>query len=399
LVTGYTTVPESLSSLAAIVNANTINLYAEKVGDPDVELYEFRLGSAWTSAIFLAAYRSPNLSLSGVKPGSHTFMANTLGNNGQYGSTARSAAVSMIDPPDGWTVQATESVDTLLTNGDMEADANWANYSSPTANVRSNVQAHEGTYSRKFTVDNPNEGIQGASFTTVTGSSYGWSAWVYPDDSTSVRVMIRKGSGTGWIVDTVRSGLTQDAWNFISGTYTETAGGAGAYIIFLSGEAWAGSWYIDDVCLMAGTFDNCAPVLYSSSAHIKGLHSGSLVGTYTSPIFDRSASGRYMVYALSDVVLTGAGTAWDDVFAAGETWITNHPEGTPWFSIFALDEAPVVRMTLLHGTSTPPTNETQKLEVLSCIETARYYRLRIVITDPNSGMYAMVENYDLKFCQ
>jgi hypothetical protein len=123
------------------------------------------------------------------------------------------------------------------------------------------------------------------------------------------------------------------------------------------------------------------------------------VGTYTSPIFDRAASGRYLIYVLSDVVLTGAGTAWDDVFAAGEAWITNHPEGTPWSQMFALDEAPVVGMTLKHGTSSPPTDETAKLEILSCIETARYCQIEIVITDPNSGMYAMVENYDLKFCQ
>jgi hypothetical protein len=399
LVGGYTTAPASLGSLAAIVNSNAINLYATKVADPDVELYEFRLGSAWASAILLAALRSPNLSLYGVKPGSHTFMCNTLGNNGQYGGTPRSASVSLIDPPDGWTVQATESVDTLITNGDMEADANWANYGSPSANERSNTQKHEGTYSRKFTVDAANEGIQGAVFTTVTSGEYGWSAWVYPDDTTSVRVKIRKGDNSGFIVDTLKSGLTQDAWNFISGTYTESAGGAGAYIAFESDTADSGSWYIDDACLMAGTFDNCAPVLYSSAAHIRGLHSGSLVGTYTSPIFDRSSSDRYMIYALADVVLTGAGTTWDSVFAEDETWDANHAEGATWAEIFALDQAPVVRMTLLHDTSSPPANETERLEILSCIETARYYQLEVEITDPNSGMYAMVENYDLKFCQ
>jgi hypothetical protein len=50
------------------------------------------------------------MSLKGVKPGSHTFWANTLGNNGLYGETPRSATVTLKDPPDGWTVQAGETV-------------------------------------------------------------------------------------------------------------------------------------------------------------------------------------------------------------------------------------------------------------------------------------------------
>ncbi|HQP29942.1 MAG TPA: phage tail protein [Deltaproteobacteria bacterium] len=110
-VGGYTTRPTSLSSLQAVVNANTINLYASKVSDPDVELYEFRLGSSWAGAIFLGAFRSPNMSLYGVKPGIHTFLVNTLGNNGQYGATPRSATVALIDPPDGWAVQSTQTCD------------------------------------------------------------------------------------------------------------------------------------------------------------------------------------------------------------------------------------------------------------------------------------------------
>lgn len=42
-----------------------------------------------------------------------------------------------------------ETVDVeLVTNGDMELDANWPNYATPETNERSNVQAHGGTYSR-----------------------------------------------------------------------------------------------------------------------------------------------------------------------------------------------------------------------------------------------------------
>lgn len=399
-VTGYQDAPASLAALMAVVNANAVNLYAAKVSDPDVELYEFRLGSAWTSAIFLAALRSPNLSLYGVKPGSHTFMANTLSNNGQYGSTPRSATASLIDPPDGWTVQATESIDTLVANGTMEADSNWNDYGSPTANARSDVQAHEGTYSRKFTSDGAGDGIKSDTFSLVSGRDYGWSAWVYPASAqTRVTVKVRKGDDSGDEVDAEKGSLTAGSWNFVTGTFTATAGGASAYIAFSDDDGDTGDWYVDDVCLMAGTYDNCAPVLYSGTANIKGLHSGSLVGTYTSPIFDRSSSARYMVYALAGVSFVGAGTAWEDVFAAAETWDENVAAGATWAEIFATSAAPVVRMTLKHGDASPPASETEKLEILSCIVTARYYQLEVEITDPNGAMYALVEEYDVKFCQ
>jgi len=107
-ITGYNDAPESVSYLTASVNQNNINLWAPRVNDPDVELYEFRVGAAWNSAIHLASLRSPNKSLTGVKPpleGGYTFWVNTLGNNGLYGNTPQSATVSQSDltrPPDGW---------------------------------------------------------------------------------------------------------------------------------------------------------------------------------------------------------------------------------------------------------------------------------------------------------
>ena len=111
-IDGYSDEPTSLTDLQALANENAVNLYAVKVNDPNIEIYEFRLGSSWSGSIFLAALRSPNMSLTGVKPsgaGGHTFMANTLSNNGRYGPTARSATVVIKDPPDGWAVQDTKT--------------------------------------------------------------------------------------------------------------------------------------------------------------------------------------------------------------------------------------------------------------------------------------------------
>jgi len=103
-VLGQNTEPDSVAGLDAIVSANQISLYSNKVTSPDVELYEFRLGSTWSSGIFLAALRGPNLVLPGVKPGSHTFGVNTLSNNGQYGGTPRFTSVYLPEPPTGYSI-------------------------------------------------------------------------------------------------------------------------------------------------------------------------------------------------------------------------------------------------------------------------------------------------------
>ncbi len=111
-VQGRNTAPVSLGSLECIVGENSsIRAYSAKVSDPDVDLYEFRLGLSWSSGVFLASLSSPNLPLPGVKPGTFTLFANTKSSNGQYGDTPRSAYVTLADPPDHWTVQATQAGD------------------------------------------------------------------------------------------------------------------------------------------------------------------------------------------------------------------------------------------------------------------------------------------------
>uniref|UniRef100_A0A6M3KE19 Putative tail protein n=2 Tax=viral metagenome TaxID=1070528 RepID=A0A6M3KE19_9ZZZZ len=139
----------------------------------------------------------------------------------------------------------------LVTNGTMEADANWSNWNTPTTNEQSNTQVHIGTYSRKFTVDATSEGIVSDTFTTATGTLYKITAWVYPDDATIISIGARNGADAAFIVDELKGGLIQDAWNEIVHYYTETAGGAGAYFVLNSHAASAGSWYIDDVSVRA----------------------------------------------------------------------------------------------------------------------------------------------------
>ncbi len=138
----------------------------------------------------------------------------------------------------------------LITNGTMEADANWASFGTPTTQERSTVQVFEQAYSRKFTVNAIDEGIQGDTFTTVSTRFYECTCQVYPDDGTTVDIKVQKGDGSGFAYNQEHTGLTENAWNEITFNYYEPAGGAGAYIVFFSGDSTSGSWYIDNVSLV-----------------------------------------------------------------------------------------------------------------------------------------------------
>ena len=92
-------------------------------------------------------------------------------------------------------IGSTDAAETLdvekVTNGTMEADANWSNYFSPTTNERSIEQAHLGTYSRKVITDASAEGIQSDTFTTTTGKLYKMSVWIYPTAGTLYQIGLR----------------------------------------------------------------------------------------------------------------------------------------------------------------------------------------------------------------
>ena len=143
----------------------------------------------------------------------------------------------------------------LQTNGTMEADSDWIDWGSPsTGSVRSTAQVHNGTYSRKFTASGTDDGIAGngdGTFTTVAGTTYLVSFWIYPDDGTVCLVKNRKG-GIGEIGATKTvTGLTENAWNKVEMQFTEDVGGTAAYIIITSSTQTSGDFYVDDVVVTA----------------------------------------------------------------------------------------------------------------------------------------------------
>ena len=95
------TKPPSPNVLRAVPGNGLVNLYSEKIYSPDIEHYEFRFGSQWTSAVFLASLRSPNYSIKGIKPSGSTpftFCLNTRASNDLYGETPQTDSVIIPNP-------------------------------------------------------------------------------------------------------------------------------------------------------------------------------------------------------------------------------------------------------------------------------------------------------------
>ena len=106
LILGNSSAPESLTYLSAISSNNSLTLFSDKLDDPDIEIYEFRLGAQWQGAIFMSAKRSPTEQLPGVKPGTFTFWCNTKGTNNLYGIDPQSATAT-THLPIGWSLSNT----------------------------------------------------------------------------------------------------------------------------------------------------------------------------------------------------------------------------------------------------------------------------------------------------
>lgn len=395
------TAPVSLDSVSSSPNDNAINLFADVVDDGDVEVYEYRLGVAggtWSSSVFLSALRNPNLSLKGIKPGTHLFFANTLSNNGIYGDTPVSETVTLIDPPDNWTIQNTTTIINLIINPDMEDNSNWSPLNTPVSDGQSNEQAHAGTFSWKFVTDEEggDQGIFSDNFTTATGDSYGCTLWVYPDDTTSVGIDVRQGDGVGNAYTATHTSLIENEWNEISFFYTESSGGGSARLEIYDADETDATYYVDDVAFIEGTFSNTFPTLSGGELFIKT--NGALTGTWITETIDRGSSLREMSYIFANIEITGTGTTWDDKFPIPTTWDEGNVSTLTWNQIFELPASPQVVMSILHSPTTdPPTIETKRMEILSTIQTARYYRIKYTITDPNINVKALIGEPTIKF--
>jgi len=163
----------------------------------------------------------------------------------------------------------------------METDANWQQITgTTTTNSRSNTQAHGDTYSWKIVVDGVSEGIQSDTFTTQSNFKYLVSFWIYPDDIRTggaeqiYYTAVRNGDDSGWATSESWTTTTVDKWIKVSFEYTESSGGAGAYLIvygqYDSGQAY--TYYVDDVSISESLNGyRIEPVTHMGHEHRKKL--------------------------------------------------------------------------------------------------------------------------------
>lgn len=169
----------------------------------------------------------------------------------------------------------------LCTDGDCELDSGWSAVGSPTTRERSSDRAYKGGYSRKFIIDAAGEGDKWGTFTTTTGKVYRARFRVYTSTG-NVRLAVRKGDNSGYIVEKSFSGVPSNEWTEYNVYYKETAGGSGAFAEFTAATGSSGTWYIDsieiyevDTTILTPSGKTGTITLTSSSSIFNSDHVGS----------------------------------------------------------------------------------------------------------------------------
>lgn len=144
-----------------------------------------------------------------------------------------------------------------------------------------------------------------------------------------------------------------------------------------------------------GTHSNTEKTTYNLLPHLKCSHSGgALVGTWKGPVFDRASVGTWLVYAMTDWLMIGAGLQWSSQFSGA--WKDIGPSRS-WRSIFALEAGPGIKMRIDYGDTGSLGKSMERMEILSAVLTGRYFQIVIEITDPQPGLNALIEAVTMKF--
>ncbi len=159
----------------------------------------------------------------------------------------------------------------LVTNGGMEIDANWENYSNPPTNERSVAIVHGGSYSRHVVGDTQYDGVKGAGFSTTAGAWYLIDAWGY-GVSGAIWMSITKGDNSGDLATLL---LSNGAWQNFRRAVRQTIGGNETYPLAQSRTAGAAEFYIDDESVRG----------YTLSSLLSGQwDAGTRPGTYAAAV-------------------------------------------------------------------------------------------------------------------
>ena len=219
----------------------------------------------------------------------------------------------------------------LVTNGTMEADANWANISGqePATNERSSTQAHTDTYSRKMIVNTQYDGIASDAFTITAGITYTASLWIYGDATTPFMIRIIKYSPfatVAWLnpSGTAAGNTTAASWTNWTTTFTATEtliNNAKVWVQSATGNS-TGTCYFDDITIKQSSGDTTTNFISLASSNFTPLvagekytveYWGNAVGSQGSNLIPDSASSfttggtSYWTAYLSNVTRNDSG--------------------------------------------------------------------------------------------
>jgi hypothetical protein len=286
--------PPSPLYLTATVNQQAVSLYSDKLADPDIEVYEFRIGATWSGGTYLGSLRAPNMNIPGMKPGEHTFWMNTFGTNKLYGTTPVSATVTLPNPPLGWTNYDTFSFFyNLIDNAYFEAGvfpwtSNFGTLSTAAGGVSGNclrITKASGLYQTAQNTIDPKP---------VEELKFYYSFWVKSGTSGNEAFQggIWNDTTNSWI-GTPQSGTSSGDWVQYYGTATMAPADVGGVIQMrlVKNTSTAGYMQFDDVSIeyIAG-FQNTEHTIYSGDDYLKCSHG---FNQYTSNTYTHAGGQTY----------------------------------------------------------------------------------------------------------
>ncbi len=99
MINGKTAVPADITGLTAVAAGDTVTIFAQELSEADISGYEVRMGEAWEGGLFIAFNETPNIRITGMRPGTHIFWMKARDNAGNYSDTPDSATVTVFYPP------------------------------------------------------------------------------------------------------------------------------------------------------------------------------------------------------------------------------------------------------------------------------------------------------------
>jgi hypothetical protein len=414
-ILGKTAAPTSLAAMTAVANGDSVNVFAQAVTDPDIEGYEVRLGDSWDGGIFISFNKAPNIRLTGVHPGLHTFWMSPKDNAGNYSGTPVSATVKVF-LPQGYTELPTYGswvwdYSTGTHNNTVQQTTSPCSVGDPCLKGSHTGGVLTGTWTSPTYDLGAVEIVRvwGNFITTFESSETTWDG-VLPLVLTGSE-LVTDGEFENWTSDDL------DDWSESNADAAETSGetGSAAQVttsaasgyIYQNFAVTAGKWY-----RLSGRYKNAAGDvaafgLYdvTNSAWItpdalKSLEDNESWADFNH-IFEAPTGCASVQIRLGspnngDVVTFEAVTVKEIDETNSTTWEDVEADEKTWNEIFQPSEAGQLRATLQHKVlSGDEWSEVDYFEILCAEVEAQYLRVVIEIVDPTADSHLYVQELSM----